>query len=460
MKLKTKGLVVALLIAAFALAFPAISLAGIQVNVDGNWLSLDQPPVMENGRTLVPLRAIFEALDTPLEWCGVSNVVSVNTEETQLRLPIGSKKVQLNGAEVELDVPGRVLQGRTLVPTRFIAQSLGATVDWEPSTKTVVVSTDPDKVPVIKPQPVPVVFNPNVYLSSNCDESHLRLEVKGNSLHLNARAPGNNHMIIVIRDESGNELFKNTFSGSSGVFSQSFSLPSAVRNARGPMTVSTFASPVRSGRYPGFIWGIAMHADGGQVAFPKTEVFDNNAAYIAKMGGPSATDLDLRGSQSERDVLRQKAAEITAGLSSDMEKLRAISTWVSENIYYDFDVLYGRAAIGRFDAYGVLESRRGVCDGYARLTVALLRSVDIPARRHVGFARGVGATQPWSQLDHSRSNHAWNSAFVDGRWVFVDTTWNSRNKFEHGQYETAAPSSSYFDITIEMLSQKHKLMQR
>ena len=120
------------------------------VTIDGRALQLDVPPTIIEGRTLVPLRAIFEALGADVEWNSATRTVTGRKGATTIILPIGSRYPTVNGVPVELDVPGIIVDGRTLVPARFIAESLGAQVDWMPETRTVVIASG--GIPITSPE--------------------------------------------------------------------------------------------------------------------------------------------------------------------------------------------------------------------------------------------------------------------------------------------------------------------
>ena len=112
---------------------------GIRVLLDGNPLSFDQQPIIESGRTLVPMRAIFEAFGARVSYEPIEKVVTGVLGDKIVVLTIGSKKATVNGKEVILDVAAKIINGRTLVPLRFVGESLAADVDWVKETKTVVI---------------------------------------------------------------------------------------------------------------------------------------------------------------------------------------------------------------------------------------------------------------------------------------------------------------------------------
>ena len=174
-----------------------------------------------------------------------------------------------------------------------------------------------------------------------------------------------------------------------------------------------------------------------------------------------AKDLDLNHLKPEDQVIiKELAEEITEGINNEYDQVKAIHDWVAGNIYYDHDgVRYNQR--GRNDTMDTLDRRIAVCQGYAELTASLLRSIGIPARMANGYALGAsagGAT--WETANLSSSNHAWNEAYVDGRWIVMDATWNSTNKYENGELTSGSIRSTYFDISIEALSNTHKIFDR
>ena len=112
----------------------------ITVRVNGSPIGFDQPPIAENGRTLVPLRAIFEALGASVEWDGTTQTVTSRKDSTIITLQLGSSEMYVNGKIVRLDVPAKAINGRTLVPVRAISEAFGCTVTWDGNTQTVYIT--------------------------------------------------------------------------------------------------------------------------------------------------------------------------------------------------------------------------------------------------------------------------------------------------------------------------------
>lgn len=114
----------------------------VKLTLDGNPVSFDTPPFIENGRTLVPFRAIFEALGATVEWNESTRTVTGTKAGTKISLIIDSRTAFVNDIETSLDVPAKIANGRTFVPARFIAENFDIRVYWDNIANTVVLLTD------------------------------------------------------------------------------------------------------------------------------------------------------------------------------------------------------------------------------------------------------------------------------------------------------------------------------
>jgi len=120
--------------------------------VNSKEVVLDQPPVIENGRTLVPFRFIGEAIGAQIGWDGTKKEVSYVFGDLSLVLTIGSKVAVVNGVKNNLDVAPKILSGRTMVPVRFISETLGAKVEWDGVKKLVTINSTGKPVINFKPK--------------------------------------------------------------------------------------------------------------------------------------------------------------------------------------------------------------------------------------------------------------------------------------------------------------------
>ena len=100
----------------------------------------DTKPFVENERTLVPMRAIFEALGASIEWDEATKTVTSKSDNGNLEIQVGSDTVKVNGNEIKIDVPAKIVDGRTVVPVRVVAEGLNKTVDWNGEARTITIS--------------------------------------------------------------------------------------------------------------------------------------------------------------------------------------------------------------------------------------------------------------------------------------------------------------------------------
>lgn len=114
----------------------------IPIIVDDIEIFCDQSPVIVEDRTLVPLRAIFEALGAEVYWDNDARSVTAIKDDTTIFLAIGSLVLYKNGEATYMDVPGQIINDRTMVPVRAVSESFGAKVYWDNDTRTVRVYTE------------------------------------------------------------------------------------------------------------------------------------------------------------------------------------------------------------------------------------------------------------------------------------------------------------------------------
>ncbi|MFE8701598.1 copper amine oxidase N-terminal domain-containing protein [Cytobacillus sp. FJAT-54145] len=113
----------------------------ITVLLDGEPVEFDQQPVIQNGRTLVPFRKIYEELGAEVSWESKTKTVTVVRDNKVIKLQLGSVHASANGAYVKLDTPAQIINNRTMVPLRFISESFGAKVNWDNNEKLVEINT-------------------------------------------------------------------------------------------------------------------------------------------------------------------------------------------------------------------------------------------------------------------------------------------------------------------------------
>lgn len=128
---------------------PVFAKGEITVLVNGEKVNFDQAPVIENGRTLVPVRAIFEKLGAQVSYEPVRKKVYAELGSRYVAFLIGADTIYTNDGGTKIDTPAKIINDRTLVPVRAVSEGFGAKVGWDQATRTVTVNTDMGANPVI-----------------------------------------------------------------------------------------------------------------------------------------------------------------------------------------------------------------------------------------------------------------------------------------------------------------------
>ena len=191
--------------------------------------------------------------------------------------------------------------------------------------------------------------------------------------------------------------------------------------------------------------------------FERTDIYEHNQ-NMRKSNADADPENYLKVSTTdlnERNELVSLVESITGGLTENSQKAIAIHDWIAENIFYDWDS-YENGEYPPSEAYSVYVSKKSVCAGYANLTSELMRIAGIPARSVNGHSIWT-SSQKWSDVNHDKSDHAWNEIYIDGEWKIVDVTWDSKNRFEDGQFIKKNFDYAYYMPSVNFFSMNHKI---
>lgn len=119
---------------------PKYEPANVKIFVDQNKLSFEQEPVIIDGTTLVPLRAIFEPLGASVQWNQDLQAVTAEKDSIIIILQIGNQTAYKNYEPTSISVAPIIVNGSTMIPARFVAEAFGASVNWNDSTRTIIIT--------------------------------------------------------------------------------------------------------------------------------------------------------------------------------------------------------------------------------------------------------------------------------------------------------------------------------
>lgn len=109
----------------------AVPVWDVSVYIDDVRLQLDDPPRIQDGRTLVPMRHFFEGLGATVSWDGVDRVASGSRDGIEVDIPIGSTQPTVQGQVVPIEIVAQIFEGRTYIPLRFVGEAFGDDVNWD-----------------------------------------------------------------------------------------------------------------------------------------------------------------------------------------------------------------------------------------------------------------------------------------------------------------------------------------
>jgi len=114
----------------------------IRITIDGKQVTLDQAPVIQSGRTLIPIRPVAEAIGANVEWNQPTSTATLVLAGVTVKLTIGSATAQVNGENKTFDAAPIILNGRTLLPVRFVAETFSQDVKWDAQNRMVIITED------------------------------------------------------------------------------------------------------------------------------------------------------------------------------------------------------------------------------------------------------------------------------------------------------------------------------
>ncbi|PWK09699.1 stalk domain-containing protein [Tumebacillus permanentifrigoris] len=126
----------------------------IGLTINNKIVHFETMPLQQNGRVLVPLRAISEAIGATVEWDAKTQTATITRDHDKIAMTLGSTTAHKNDQAVTLDVPPQLIDDATMIPVRFLIEGLGLQAKWDETTKTVSIDTRP-----AISQPLPPVTN-------------------------------------------------------------------------------------------------------------------------------------------------------------------------------------------------------------------------------------------------------------------------------------------------------------
>ncbi len=390
-------------------------------------------PVIINGRTLVPLRDIFESMDCKVSWEGETRTVTAVKDENVIVLSIDNKLAKINDDIIELDVAPTIINSSTMVPVRFIAESLGAKVDWDASSKTVIITSNPtdeknnevvvfndinletvvrDKInkptgdilrndlhsieyldasgeEIISIEGIQYLSNINTLILSENNITDISPLASLKSLKVLSL---NNNLIKDIEPVSSLENLNELYVSNNQIIDIN-----SLANLKNLTTLNIYYNAIID------ISSLTMLNNLADLYLENLNIkSDINSALFLKYENLNKI-VD--------DIIKDN---ITSEMS-DIEKEMILHDYIVNNTDYDLEN-YNSNSIPKVSHthLGVFLNHKAVCDGYARAMYILLNKAGIETNIIVGESVGLSG---WE-------NHAWNIVKIDNKYYHLDVTWD------------------------------------
>ncbi len=299
----------------------------VSLKLDGNKIAFSQkdvPPVIVKERTLIPARALFEAMGGKVTWQNDTQTVHVTYDNTEVVLTIGSNKALVNGITKELEVPALIMDpdgdyyGSTMIPVRFTAEALGCGVGWDASR--IVLITSPKKIEI------PVVdsntgnnnqsSNQNNYVDNNSNITwqfeQLKEAAKGKIVAIDMGHGGHDSGSIGHKDKS-DQLCEKDVNLPIGLKLNEYLKSAGVSTymIRESDVYYTLLERAQKANNIGATIFVSIHNNSNDSAVPHgTEVL-----YNSKLNAEGKSEMDLYGIQS-KDIAKNVESEMVKSLGT------------------------------------------------------------------------------------------------------------------------------------------------
>lgn len=359
-----------------------------------NEILKDANVILNNGVSLVPMRKIFEALDSQVTWDQTKQEVTARKGQSVIKFQVGSKVAEKDGSIVTLSNKVELIGGVTYVPLRFVGEGLGLEVRWD------------------KSSPEDIYISDKFSLTST-ETDNGKVSLRGNKLNYVDQV-----QIFVTK----------TVNPSRYAFFKEIN----IKNGEFPETEIY----LRGGKG---VYEVQVYPFSKNTLLPITPRWNVNNTLNMDVAYLAPSD----SVQSDSTEIINLAKDITKEYATDYEKTKAIHDWVTQNIAYDTETYFSVGAKA-YTSLEALHGKKAQCNGYANLLAALNRAIGLPTKIIIGPVLREGI---W--LDH-----AWNEVFVDNRWVIQDSTWNAG--YVNGQTFSFNPHHKYFDPDEKVFAEDHQ----
>lgn len=399
----------------------------IEIYVNDSKIITESHPLMIDQRVLVPLRSVSEALDCEVQWDSINKKVRVKKGNCYISMEIGSTYASIdtiinmnlvNSRIIHLDVPTQIIDGRIMVPLRFISDSLGNKIVWDNTNRSIMISSSDKEL--------------DFPLEKGIEDA-IRVSIKKPTGKLTEfDLMGVYDLNIDGKDHPG------------------ISDLSSLSKLKGLRTLTLTGLKVKD------FTPIESLDTLEELSIRNCLISDlspiknlSNLRFIRLQGNPildygpikeipTQYPLDHHQLQTLANQSKKILNKIIVPNMTELEKEKAIHDYIVQNTSND----YSNTSPESSNAYGVLMNGKGTCGGIAEATFLLLSMTGIESEVIYGEANNGGGR--WNGL-------TWNRVKIDGVWYNLNVTWNL-SQSEKGKFI----SYNYFNVDDTTFKMNHR----
>ncbi len=236
---------------------------------------------------------------------------------------------------------------------------------------------------------------------------------------------------------------------------EAFTFTFPLHHVKGPtyILVYTHCTGDKDNQYFSHVYNTAaVTKEDGEYRLITPSFYSDNTQLL------SARPMPEDGLGTVSDAVQKFSDSLVKNEKSTYKKIQILHDWVAQNIYYDYDYMGGRTSSTWTDAEDVLKNRNTMCVGLVNILADLLRAQGIPCHTVKATIYNTPSKAGGTPTVRT-SGHVLLEAYLaeEDRWMLIDPTWTSKNRYENGRFIQKEMSHLYFDVSVEFISFSQKL---
>lgn len=365
--------------------------SNVNIYIDGNKKVFNPPPIIDNGSTLVPLRQLFETFGAKVDWYDQTKTVVASKESIKIQLQINSYYANINGKKTLLPIAPKLINEKTYIPLRVVSEGFGLDIYWNDTNKSIYINKrSPVNYTLVDSQKYSL--RQTIDIVSAGEFADVEFDIL---LGCSSNSPYQKDEEITISPEP-DEVYYDNYGNKFG----KIKVEKFKQNEKMQIMVT------KKLQNSGINYNInenSVPSDYGS----EYNLFINPEEKI----------------ESKNPDIIKKALELSQGVKNPYLIAKKVFEFVNLNIIYDESSIYARKG-----AVSALSTKRGVCEDFSELFVALMRANNIPTRSVIGISlqgKDKSNLSYDSWTDITNLGHEWPEFYIKNYgWIICEPTFS------------------------------------